>query len=69
MESYEGRASWLNQFLPAATSPSGTYRCTSCGETIDVGSTTHLPPCPNCGNGEWQSQSGGDSVNDPYPNG
>jgi predicted RNA-binding Zn-ribbon protein involved in translation (DUF1610 family) len=46
---------------------SGTYRCTSCGNEIDVSSTKHLPPCPNCGNGEWTSVSGGDSVKDPYP--
>jgi hypothetical protein len=30
-------------------------------------STTSLPPCPECGNGQWQTISGGDSVNDPYP--
>ena len=34
---------------------SGTYRCTSCGNEIDVSSTKYLPPCPNCGNGEWAS--------------
>ena len=28
----------------------GTYRCTNCGETIDVGSVQSLPPCPNCAN-------------------
>jgi len=48
---------------------SGTYRCTSCGETIDVSSTNSLPPCPKCGNGSWETQSGGDSTQDPYPNG
>jgi predicted RNA-binding Zn-ribbon protein involved in translation (DUF1610 family) len=46
---------------------SGTYRCTSCGNEIDVSSTTSLPPCPSCGNGEWATQSGGDSAQDPYP--
>ena len=46
----------------------GTYRCTSCGETIDVGSVQSLPPCPNCGNNSWETQSGGDSKDDPYPN-
>lgn len=45
----------------------GTYRCTNCGNQIDVGSTQSLPPCPNCQNGEWQAVSGGDSVDDPYP--
>ncbi len=46
---------------------SGTYRCTNCGFELDVGSTTHLPPCPSCGNGDYETMSGGDSVNDPYP--
>ena len=48
---------------------SGTSQCTQGGDTIDVSSTTHLPPCPNCGNGQWETQSGGDSAGDPYPNG
>jgi predicted nucleic acid-binding Zn-ribbon protein len=46
---------------------SGTYSCTQCGYELDVGSTKHLPPCPSCGNAEWSTQSGGDSVDDPYP--
>ena len=45
----------------------GTYRCTNCGETIDVGSVQSLPPCPNCGNNKWETLSGGDGVEDPYP--
>jgi hypothetical protein len=35
---------------------------------LEVGSTKHLPPCPSCGNGEYETVSGGDSVEDPYPN-
>ena len=46
---------------------SGTYQCTNCGNQIDVWSTDHLPPCPNCGNGELNTVSGGDSAQDPYP--
>ena len=46
---------------------SGTYQCTNCGYQLQVGSTKHLPPCPSCGNGHYESLSGGDSVNDPYP--
>lgn len=46
---------------------SGTYRCTNCGNEIRLGSQTHIPPCPQCGNGEWDTVRGGDSVNDPYP--
>jgi hypothetical protein len=48
---------------------SGTYRCTQCGYDLDVESTKHLPPCPSCGNSEWSTRSGGDSVDDPYPDG
>ena len=48
---------------------SGTYKCTSCGNEIDVSSTKSLPPCPECSNGEWTSMSGGDSAQDPYPKG
>jgi hypothetical protein len=54
--------------VPAGSDVSaGTYQCTTCGYQIDVGSTEHLPPCPECGNGRWSTHSGGDSVNDPYP--
>jgi hypothetical protein len=54
--------------VPAGSDVSaGTYTCTSCGNELQVGSTTHLPPCPSCGNGEYQTISGGDSAHDPYP--
>ena len=46
---------------------SGTYSCTSCGYDLSVQSTQHLPPCPKCGNGQYNTRSGGDSANDPYP--
>ncbi|HKI22921.1 MAG TPA: hypothetical protein VKA24_05830 [Gaiellaceae bacterium] len=46
---------------------SGAYVCTNCGYQIDVGSTQHLPPCPQCSNGEYTTVSGGDSRDDPYP--
>jgi hypothetical protein len=32
-----------------------------------VGSTKSLPPCPKCANGEYRTLTGGDSVDDPYP--
>jgi hypothetical protein len=55
--------------VPAGSDASaGTYRCTNCGNTIDVQSTQSLPPCSNCNNGEWTTESGGDSADDPYPN-
>jgi Zn finger protein HypA/HybF involved in hydrogenase expression len=54
--------------VPAGSDVSaGTYQCTNCGNKIDVGSSQHLPPCPECGNGEWETVSGGDSADDPYP--
>jgi predicted nucleic acid-binding Zn-ribbon protein len=56
--------------VPAGSDVSaGTYECTNCGKQIDVGSTKHLPPCPSCGNGKWQTVTGGDAVDDPYPDG
>ncbi|WP_369293450.1 hypothetical protein [Nocardioides sp.] len=54
--------------VPAGSDVSaGTYRCTQCGYELDVSSTQHLPPCSSCANGSWQTVSGGDSVEDPYP--
>jgi len=54
--------------VPAGSDVSaGTYRCTNCGYELDVGSTKNLPPCPSCENGQYDTVSGGDSVNDPYP--
>jgi hypothetical protein len=55
-------------FLPAATyPPAGTFACTSCGNELQVSSTQQLPPHPSCGNGEYQTISGGDATADPYP--
>jgi len=55
--------------VPAGSDVSaGTYKCTQCGYELDVGSTKHLPPCPECGNSSYETLSGGDSGNDPYPN-
>jgi hypothetical protein len=46
----------------------GTYRCTNCGFDLDTSSVKSLPPCPNRdGPQEWQALTGGDSVQDPYP--
>jgi predicted Zn-ribbon and HTH transcriptional regulator len=54
--------------IPAGSDVSaGTYSCTDCGYELSVQSTHHLPPCPECNNGEWSSASGGDSTDDPYP--
>jgi hypothetical protein len=46
----------------------GTYRYTSYGYELDVGSNRHLPPCPKCQNGSYETVSERDSVDDPYPN-
>lgn len=54
--------------VPAGSDVSaGTYQCTECGYELDVDSTQHLPPRPECSNGSWHTVSGGDSVKDPYP--
>jgi predicted nucleic acid-binding Zn-ribbon protein len=54
--------------VPAGSDASaGTYRCTDCGYELDVDSTKNLPPCPSCGLGQYDTVSGGDSVDDPYP--
>src|SRR5918994_3956969 len=46
---------------------SGTYKCTNCGYDLQVGSTKNLPPCPSCHNGQYETVTGGDSRDDPYP--
>ena len=54
--------------VPAGSDVSaGTYKCTQCGSSLDVQSTKHLPPCPTCGNGSYETVSGGDAAHDPYP--
>jgi hypothetical protein len=54
--------------VPAGSDVSaGTYRCTNCGYELQVQSTGNLPPCASCGNGEYRTVTGGDSVQDPYP--
>ena len=54
--------------VPAGSDVSaGTYECTNCGYELSVGSTSSLPPCPECANGQWSTLSGGDSAEDPYP--
>ena len=46
----------------------GTYRCTNCGYELGVQSVQSLPPCPKCdGPYSWQTITGGDSAEDPYP--
>jgi Zn finger protein HypA/HybF involved in hydrogenase expression len=46
----------------------GTYRCTNCGNELQVQSVQSLPPCPSCvGPNEWEIVTGGDSAQDPYP--
>jgi len=39
------------------------------GYELQVGSTEHLPPCPECSNGKWNTVTGGDAADDPYPEG
>jgi Zn finger protein HypA/HybF involved in hydrogenase expression len=54
--------------VPAGSDVSaGTYRCTNCGNEIQMRSQSSIPPCPSCNSGEWATVSGGDSAEDPYP--
>lgn len=55
--------------IPAGSDVSaGTFRCTKCEYEIRMKSSTSIPPCPKCKNGEWESITGvGDAVEDPYP--
>jgi predicted nucleic acid-binding Zn-ribbon protein len=58
----------MPQSVPAGSDVSaGTYRCTSCGYELSLGSTKNVPPCPKCGNGQYETLSGGDAAEDPYP--
>jgi len=50
----------------AGSDVSGTDRWTNSGSELQVGSTTRLPPCPECANGEYETVSGGDAAADPY---
>ena len=54
--------------VPAGSDVSaGTYKCTNCGYELTLGSTEHLPPCPSCQNGSYDTVRGGDAAADPYP--
>jgi hypothetical protein len=48
-----------------ASSPGGER--TQCGYELQVGSTKHLPPCPRCSNGSYDTVTGGDAAANPYP--
>jgi hypothetical protein len=68
MASRAGKESAMADPVPSGSDVSaGTYKCTNCGNELQVSSTQHLPPCPSCGNGEYNTVTGGDSVDDPYP--
>jgi hypothetical protein len=46
----------------------GTYECTNCGYELGVQSVQSLPPCPKCdGPYSWNTLTGGDAREDPYP--
>jgi predicted RNA-binding Zn-ribbon protein involved in translation (DUF1610 family) len=38
------------------------FRCTSCGYRLDSRLMRHLPPCPHCGNEEYETEAGGESI-------
>lgn len=52
--------------VPAGSDASaGTYQRTQCSYELGVRSTKHLPACPGCGNGMWNTLTGGDSIKIP----
>jgi predicted RNA-binding Zn-ribbon protein involved in translation (DUF1610 family) len=55
-----------NPVVAGSDVSAGTFRCTSCGTQLEVGSTKHLPPCPSCGNAEFEDVSRGDSPHGLY---
>lgn len=58
----------MAQVVPAGSDVSaGTYRCASCGYELSVRSIQSLPPCPSCASARWNTVTGGDSADDPYP--
>ena len=32
----------------------GTYKCTECGEELNLSANEELPECPECGNDEFE---------------
>jgi len=65
---HAGKHAGMANPVPAGSDVSaGTYKCTNCGYELQVSSTEHLPPCPQCENGQYDTVSGGDSTQDPYP--
>ena len=56
-----------NPVLAGSDVSADAYRCMNCGNEIQMNSTTHFASCPKCGNGVWDTVSGGDSLNDPNP--
>jgi hypothetical protein len=58
---------WQILSPPEAMSRPAPTKCTNCGYEPEVSSTQSLPPCPSCENGRYETVSGGDSVEDPYP--
>jgi hypothetical protein len=47
--------------------PAARLRRRRAGYELQVGSTKNLPPRPSCSNGQYQTLSGGDSAEEPYP--
>lgn len=45
----------------------GTYRCASCGYTMDIEVATLLPACPRCGSVQWEGVPGSADVPDRDP--
>jgi predicted RNA-binding Zn-ribbon protein involved in translation (DUF1610 family) len=53
-----GEGKWRIQCQPEATFRPARTVCTNCGNEIEMSSQTHVPPCPRCGNREWNTVGG-----------
>ena len=62
----EAADSWLKQvrgkhnphlYHTGELTSAGTFVCSSCGHTLQVGISGHLPPCPNCQQQEFKRES------------
>ncbi len=53
-----------NSVSVALDASTGTYKCPSCGYTLDIVSNNQLPPCPWCGTGKYDTPTLGGNDDD-----
>lgn len=42
------------------------FRCTNCGDAVELGPTELLGLCPKCGSGQWEADGEGDVGIEPF---